>query len=210
MKRDFSKSKLVLLSLSVGVYAAACAADAGDPLKTIGSAITGPDGSIVGDDASDTTDATTVANDSPGTVVPPDDSGPVVEDSGGTPEAAPIVDAGPPPDVGVGAGCASGATVIVLMPGAGQYTANTGNFNTLAAVCVELMGSVHQGWNISNGQGRMLTVTSAAGTSAAIDSGNSTAIASLSQTPQAGSDGFVYWNFTAETGIVNYTSVYIF
>ena len=80
----------------------------------------------------------------------------------------------------------------------------------VAAVCVELMGSVHQGWNISNGQGRMLTVTSAAGTSAAIDSGNSTAIASLSQTPQAGSDGFVYWNFTAETGIVNYTSVYIF
>ncbi len=104
MKRDFSKSSLVLLSLSVGVYAAACAADAGDPLKTLGSAITGPDGSLVGDDASDTTDSTTlppddamtVANDSPGTVVPPDDSGPVVEDSGGTPEAAPIVDSGPP------------------------------------------------------------------------------------------------------------------
>jgi hypothetical protein len=197
------------------VYAAACAADAGDPLKTIGSAITGPDGSIVGDDASDTTDATTlppddamtVANDSPGTVVPPDDSGPIVADSGGTPEAAPIVDAGPPPDVGVGAGCAAGATVIVLMPGSG-HSANTGNFNTLAAVCVELMGNVNQGWGLSNGQGRMLTLTSSAGTSATIDASGS--ISSLPQAAQAGADGFVYWNFTAETGTVNYTSVYIF
>jgi hypothetical protein len=207
---------MVALSLTVGMYAAACAADAGDPLKVFTQSTTAPDGSIIGEDASDTSDATTppddattAGNDAPGTVIPPDDGGPPTE-TGTTPvedTGAPPVDAGPPPDVGVGAGCAAGATVIVLMPGA-SHTANTNNFGTVAAVCVELMGNVNQGWGLSNGQGRMLTMTSAAGTSATIDAGGS--IASLPQAPQAGPDGFVYWNFTADTQSVNYTSVYIF
>jgi hypothetical protein len=128
-----------------------------------------------------------------------EDSAP--DDAGATPDVA-----SPPPDVGVGAGCASGATVIVLMPAAGQYTANTGNFGTVGPVCVELHGSVHQGWGLSNEQGRMVTLVSATGAQGPVDASGS--LSSLATAPQAGADGFVYWNFTA--GSVDYTSLYIF
>lgn len=94
-----------------------------------------------------------------------------------------------------------------MLPDSGStYSANSGNFNTAGAVCVKLQGSVHQGWGISNGQGRMITVTGSAGTSAAIDA--SGPLGCLPTAPQAGADGFVYWNFTA--GSVDYTSIYIF
>jgi hypothetical protein len=96
--------------------------------------------------------------------------------------------------------------VITLTLPTGQYTANTGNFMTTAAVCVELQGSVHQGWGISNGQGHMVTVVSGAGSSGPIDASGS--LSTLPTAPQAASDGFVYWNFTA--GSVDYTSLYIF
>ncbi|HXX66263.1 MAG TPA: hypothetical protein VEK07_03725 [Polyangiaceae bacterium] len=114
-------------------------------------------------------------------------------------------DAGPT----VGAGCAAGATVIVLTFSSGT-NGNTGNFNTTGAVCVELMGSVHQGWGISNGGTRMVTVTSASGTAGPVAASGS--LASLPVEPQAGSDGFVYWNFTADNSSppVNYTSIYVF
>jgi hypothetical protein len=205
------------LSLIVGAYAAACAADAGDPLKVEGGVTTQsmgtPDGSIVGDDALSTGDAM-LADESPSvgtdgpTTPPPEDTGTVMNQDSGTPETSTVVDTGgPPPDVGVGAGCAMGATVIVLMPAAGAYTANSGNFNTTGPVCVELMGSVHQGWGLSNEQGRTLTLTSSAGTSAPIDASQ---YSSLPVAPQAGPDGFVYWNFTADDAGVNYTSIYIF
>jgi hypothetical protein len=56
----------------------------------------------------------------------------------------------------------------------------------------------------------MVTLISAQGTSAPIDASSSSAVATLPAAPQAGSDGFVYWNFTADTAGVDYTSVYIF
>jgi hypothetical protein len=98
-------------------------------------------------------------------------------------------------------------TIITIMPPAGQYTANTGNFNASGPVCVQLMGSVHQGWGISNGQGRMVTVVSSAGSSGPVDA-SGTLVPPLPAAPQAGSDGYVYWDFTA--GSVDYTSLYIF
>jgi hypothetical protein len=62
---------------------------------------------------------------------------------------------------------------------------------------------VHQGWGISNGDGRMVTVvgSTTVGPEAAAPNVTGGAIA-------AGMDGFVYWNFTA--GSNNYTSVYIY
>jgi hypothetical protein len=212
-KRDSSRAGLTALSLIVGAYAAACAADAGDPLKVEGGLTTQsmgtPDGTIVGDDALGTSDAT-VADESTSVgadgsmTTPPEDTGTTMIQDSGTP---PIVDTGSPPDVGVGAGCAMGATVIALVLPAGQYTANTQNFGTTGPVCVELMGSVHQGWGLSNEQGRTLTLTSSAGTSAPIDASQ---YSTLPDAPQAGPDGFVYWNFSADDAGVNYTSLYIF
>jgi len=197
---DPAAARLAVLSLFFGAHAAACAADAGDPLKVEGGAtaeVTGePDGGVVGDDASGAGDAPlqdaspSVGNDAPGVVA--ESSTP--QDTGAT-----------MPDVVVGAGCAAGAVVIVLMPAAGQFTANSGNFDTAGPACVQLMGSVHQGWGLSNEQGRMLTLTSAAGTTGPVDA---TTYASLPAAPQAGPDGFVYWNFTA--GMYDYTSLYVF
>jgi hypothetical protein len=208
MKSVPSTGRVTALSLLLGAYAVACAADAGDPLKVEGgppaTMTGGPDEGLGGDESVASSDASVqddpmvvdvvVGSDGPGTT--------------GVESSAPMEAGAMIPDVGVGPGCADGAQVIVLMPAAGQYNANSGNFMTLGAVCVELSGSVHQGWGISNGQGRMLTLTSAAGMSGPIDASGS--IASLPVAPQAGSDGFVYWNFTADTDMVNYTSIYIF
>jgi hypothetical protein len=208
MKSAPLTARATALSLLVGVYSVACAADAGDPLKVEGGPAAtmtgGPDEGLGGDESVASSDAS--VQDDPmvvGMVVGSDGPGMTGVESSAPMDAGPMI-----PDVGVGPGCAAGAQVIVLMPAAGQYNANSGNFNTLGAVCVELSGSVHQGWGISNGQGRMLTLTSGAGMTGPIDASGS--IASLPAAPQAGSDGFVYWNFTADTDMVDYTSVYIF
>jgi hypothetical protein len=212
---------LAALWLLVGAYGAACAADPGDApkgdaggAKLSASSGVSADGSL-GDGSSQDEYGGVPASDAPPTddgsapdspvTMTPDSSG------GGVPDvAAPDAPMDSPSmvDVGVGAGCAAGATVITLMPMAGMYTANTGNFGTLGPVCVQLKGSVHQGWGSPNGQGRMVTLTDAMGTQGPIDA--STAPGSLPAMPQAGADGFVYWNFTADTQMVNYTSVYIY
>jgi hypothetical protein len=204
-------------------YGAACAADPGDPLKAIGGgaklspmleASVGEDASLYGGEASTQQDdggGSPVVDSASG-----DDGSVLGMDSGGSPpmDASPIMDSPPPPvDVGIGMGCAAGATVITLMPPDGSYSANTNNFGTLEAVCVQLKGNVHQGWGISNGQGRMVTVTDASGAHGPV-AANGTLFPALPTTPQAGSDGFVYWNFTAEppatSGGITYTSIYIF
>jgi hypothetical protein len=204
MKSARSTARLTVLSLIAGAHSAACAADAGDPLKVEGGAVVtmtgGPDAGLGGDESAGNSDAS--VEDAP-MVVGSDGPGIVAFES-----SAPMDAGSTTPDVGVGPGCAAGALVIVLMPAAGQFNANSGNFMTLGPVCVELSGSVHQGWGLSNGQGRMLTLTSGAGTSGPIDASGS--LASLPVAPQAGSDGFVYWNFTADTAMVPYTSIYIF
>ena len=208
MKSAPPTARAAALSLLVGACSVACAADAGDPLKVEGGPVAtmtgGPDEGLGGDESVASSDAS-VADDPMVVDMVVGSDAPAMT---GVESSAPM-DAGLViPDVGVGAGCAAGAVVIVLMPAAGAFTANSGNFNTLGPVCVELSGSVHQGWGLSNGQGRMLTLTSGAGTSGPIDASGS--ITSLPAAPQAGSDGFVYWNFTADTDMVNYTSVYIF
>jgi hypothetical protein len=109
----------------------------------------------------------------------------------------------------VGAGCAAGATVIVLTISSGT-NGNTGNFGTTGPVCVELMGSVNQGWGISNGGSRMVTVTSSSGTAGPVAADSATLSPPLPAAPKAGADGFVYWNFTADTTNINYASVYVF
>jgi hypothetical protein len=207
MKGDTPRARVAVLSLIVGAYAAACAADAGDPVKVEGGATTAvtvePDGGFVGYDAPAASDVSVHAD----AMYVGNDGNSGSDGPGAMAESSVPQDVGTTIlDVGVGAGCAAGAVVIVLMPSASQ-NANSGNFNTAGPVCVELMGSVHQGWGLSNGQGRTLTLTSAAGTSAPIDA---SAYSSLPVAPQAGSDGFVYWNFSADDAGVNYTSVYIF
>jgi hypothetical protein len=101
-----------------------------------------------------------------------------------------------------GAGCAAGATV-VMMPSSGQ----SGNFNTGGAVCVQMQGSVVMNWGVSNGDGRMVSVTSAAGTAGPVVAVGAPP-PGLPGTPQAGADGFVYWNFTA--GSPTWTSMYVY
>jgi hypothetical protein len=83
-----------------------------------------------------------------------------------------------------------------------MYNANTGNFGTTGAVCVQFKGSVHQGWGVSNGDGRMLTVVGSTTV------GPESAAGAAGGAVGAGTDGFVYWNFTA--GSFSYTSVYIY
>lgn len=80
--------------------------------------------------------------------------------------------------------------------------ANSGNFGTAGAVCVQLHAGVHQGWGVSNGQGRMVTVVG--GTTV----GPEDATAATGGAVAAGADGYVYFNFTA--GSNNYTSVYVY
>jgi hypothetical protein len=185
---------------------AACAADPGDPSKLTASASTtgpSPEGSSIvpEEDASPITevDSTVPPTEASTSTTSPEAGSEPAEDSSAEAE----VD-GSSSSPEAGAGCSSGATVITV-----SYTnANSGNFNTTGPVCVELLGSVKQGWGLSNEAGRMLTLTSAAGAMGPIDA---TQYTTLTQTPQAGSDGYVYWNFTAETNPMdNYTSLYIF
>jgi hypothetical protein len=208
--RDASSARLALLSVIVGAYAAACAADAGDSSK-IGSTLTpaGPSAdAALANDATSADESPAYAGSDGQTMEetptsPPADAGTAVIEDSSAPETTTLPDTGSSPDVGMGAGCAAGAVVITLP--AGQANSNTGNFGTVGPVCVELMGSVHQGWGLSNENGRMLTLTSSTGTTAPIDA---TLYASLPAAPQAGPDGFVYWNFTS--GTYPYASLYIF
>jgi hypothetical protein len=71
-------------------------------------------------------------------------------------------------------------------------------------VCVTLKGSVPAGWNASNVADCNVTVTGGGATQTL------TGVAAAGNQPAmpAGSDGFVYWNFTA--GCWNYGSVQCF
>jgi hypothetical protein len=214
------------LWLLVGAYGAACAADPGDAFKGDAgaklSASSGAsvDGSLLGDGSSQDEYSGTPGSDAPATddgsvpdspvTMTPDSSG------GGAAPDAPM-DSPSMVDVGVGAGCAPGAKVITLTLPMGQVTGNTGNFGTAGPVCVQLKGSVNQGWGCPNGQGRMLTMTDSLGTQGPIDgsrcssgytAGDASGSMALPDAPKAGADGFVYWNFAA--GTVDFTSVYIY
>jgi hypothetical protein len=70
-----------------------------------------------------------------------------------------------------------------------------------------MQGSVKMNWGVSNGDSRMVSLTSAAGTAGPVVAVGQPP-AGLPMTPQAGSDGFVYWNFTA--GSIDYTSMYVY
>jgi hypothetical protein len=82
-------------------------------------------------------------------------------------------------------------------------TGSSGNFGTTGAVCVTYKGSV-TGWNASNIDGRTVT-----------------AVGSTTQTPtpsggtlpnqpglMPGTDGYIYWNYTA--GTLTYASMSTF
>jgi hypothetical protein len=207
-------ARVLFLLFGGSAYGAACAADPGDPLKgqDNGIASPGPDGSttvpveegsIGVEDASSTPPvqpegSTTVNEPDSGqtTTTPSEDSSTPM----GEPDAA-MEAAMTPPEAG--SGCAAGAALIPIAYGVNG--GNSGNFGTAGPACVQLMGSVKQGWGISNGTGRTVTLTSASGTMGPVDA---TAYQSLTQTPQAGPDGNVYWNFTA--GAYDYCSMYIF
>jgi hypothetical protein len=113
VKHDSSRARVTALSLIVGAYAFACAADAGDPLKVEGGVTTqsmgGPDGSIVGDDALVTGDAM-LADESPSvgtdgpTTPPPEDTGAPDVTATQDGSAPPMMDA--PPDVPSCSSCA--------------------------------------------------------------------------------------------------------
>jgi PQQ-like domain len=96
-----------------------------------------------------------------------------------------------------GGGCASGAVVISV-----TSCSSLPSFNTTNAVCVKTKVATINGWNASNVQGRTVTAKGAT-TQGPITPTN----ASIPNQPglSAGSDGFVYFNFTA--GSVNYTSM---
>ncbi len=107
-------------------------------------------------------------------------------------------DAGP----SVGAGCAAGATVIMMT--LSGTNGQSGNFMTTGAVCVQLMGSVHMAWGVSNCQGRSLTITGATTSGPTTLVGNDTASGAIA----AGPDGFVYFNFSA--GANSFASLYVY
>jgi hypothetical protein len=100
-------------------------------------------------------------------------------------------------DAGGSTGCASGATVI-----SPTSCSSLPSFNTTGAVCVRLKLNTVNGWNASNVQGRTVTAKGAT-TQGPITPTNG----SIPNQPglSAGSDGYVYFNFTA--GAVNYTSM---
>jgi len=112
----------------------------------------------------------------------------------------------PPSDAGADgpalpAACAAASEIVYVttLPG------STGNFGTTGSVCVVYQGSVN-GWGISNGQGRLLTVI-AATTLGPLDAAAADAAGTMPALG-AGSDGFIYWVFTA--GADSYASLYIF
>ena len=203
---------------ATAAWAASCAADPGDPAK-------GPVGSGSGGDARATLEAD--VDDAGGhledeAMPPPFDSS-VGDDSSIADASVPQADAdasvpsgdSAPQDGGsdasdavtttmeAGAGCDPGVLAITLP--AGATNANTGNFGTVGPVCVQLKGSVAMAWNVSNGSGRTVRVTSASGTSPPQDA---SAASFTPAAPQAGPDGFVYWNFSA--GAYTYASMYIY
>ena len=100
-------------------------------------------------------------------------------------------------DASGSSGCASGSTIIAVT-GCSSMPA----FNTTGAVCVKVKVAVVNGWNASNVQGRTATATGST-TQGPITPTNG----SIPNQPglSAGSDGNVYFNFTA--GSVNYTSM---
>lgn len=209
----------------------ACAADPGDVLKLGESATSQSTGSVsttggntggtTGQNTGGTSTTTTgTETSSPTGGTTSTSTGSTSTNTGGNTSTSTESSVSSGPDAGegddggeeggttVGAGCAAGATVIVLTFSSGT-NGNTGNFNTTGAVCVELMGSVHMGWGVSNPGTRMVTLTSASGTAGPVAASS---IATLPQAPQAGTDGFVYWNFTADNSNppIDYTSIYVF
>jgi hypothetical protein len=108
-------------------------------------------------------------------------------------------------------GCAAGAGVVILTVNA-QGQGNSGNFDTVLGaaacmpVCVQLKGGVMTKWSVYNGTGRMVTVQGAT-TVAAQD-----ATAATGNAIAAGTDGNVYFNFTACSGsnAMVYTSVGVY
>jgi hypothetical protein len=108
-------------------------------------------------------------------------------------------------------GCAAGALVVALVAKAPCGSTPSGGFAPSAtvgpltqAVCVTFMGSVPDGWNASNVSGCSVTVTGGGATQMI----TGTAAQGNQPAMPAGTDGFVYWNFTA--GCMNYGSVQCF
>ena len=100
-------------------------------------------------------------------------------------------------DASGSSGCAAGATIIPVT-GCSSMPA----FNTTGAVCVKVKVAVVNGWNASNVQGRTATVTGSTSQGPITPTNGS-----IPNQPglAAGSDGNVYFNFTA--GSVSYTSM---
>jgi hypothetical protein len=105
--------------------------------------------------------------------------------------------------VAVGAGCAAGATVTMVTLDATGHGDTAQGLMVAGALCVQVKGSVHQGWGVSNGDGRMLTIVGAttAGPFSATTMSTGGAVT-------AGPDGNVYFNLTA--GSKPYVSMYFF
>ncbi len=175
-----------IVALGLGTLGlTACAADAGDTAKGVFTP------------SSTTVLTATVGTTSTTQVVTTSDTVPTTTSSSSVETfSTPVTtsSASSSSSVSVGAGCATGATVIV-MPANGQ----SGNFNTTGPVCVEIHGGVPTKWAVYNGAGRMVTAvgaTTVGPEDATSASGNAIA---------PGPDGFVYFNFTA--GSNNYTSM---
>jgi hypothetical protein len=100
-------------------------------------------------------------------------------------------------DGAASSGCANGATVI-----SAAACSSMPSFGTTGAVCVKVHVNTVNGWNASNVQGRTATAKGAT-TQGPITPTNG----SIPNQPglSAGSDGYVYFNFTA--GQVNYSSM---
>jgi PQQ-like domain len=128
-----------------------------------------------------------------------DASGDAAKDTGAdaAKDASPETGSDAATDASSSAGCATGATV--LSPAA---CSSMPSFNTTGAVCVKIKVATVNGWNASNVQGRTATAKGST-TQGPITPTNG----SIPNQPglSAGSDGFVYFNFTA--GSVNYTSM---
>jgi hypothetical protein len=103
-----------------------------------------------------------------------------------------------PRDATASSGCAGGAEVF----SASSCGSLPSSFNTTGAVCVRVKVNTINGWNASNVQGRTATATGA--TSQGPITPTNGSIPNQPGLP-AGSDGFVYFNFTA--GQVTYSSM---
>jgi endoglucanase len=166
----------------LGDAASAGASESGSPSN--GAAMANA-GSTSGDlEASIASPAMNGSGLAPGSDADAQDSGP--GDSGGDAPALP-------------AACAAASEVVYVttLPG------TTGNFGTTGTVCVVYQGSVN-GWGVSNGQGRVVTVIGATNVGPFDATGDANTMPALG----AGSDGFIYWIFTG--GADNYASLYIF